>query len=176
MKVKEKILYKGKWIDLKKAKARINGKEIEKEFACTHSPKAVAILPVVGKNKIILVKQYRFAAKREIWEIPAGFLKKNEKPEITAKRELEEETGFKAKKLKKIAEFFQSPGYLREYIYLFKAYVEEKGKQSFDKDEFIKKVKIFTQKEVLKMIKEKKIVDAKTIIAILLWKLEGSKK
>lgn len=176
MNVKEKFLYRGRWLDLKKVEVKIGERKIENEIACTRDPKAVAILPITKENKVILIKKYRCAAKKKMWEIPAGFLKGNERAEITAKRELKEETGFEAKKLKKIAEFFQSPGYLREYIYLFKADVGEKGKQIFDEEEFIKKVKVFSQKEALKMIKEKKIVDAKTIIAILLWKLEGSKK
>jgi ADP-ribose pyrophosphatase len=170
MKIKEKFLYKGKIIDLKKVEAKIGKKKIEKEIACLHLPRSVGILPLIRKDKIVLIKNYRLAAKKEMWEIPAGFLKKNEKPEIGAKRELKEETGFLAKRLKRICQFYFSPGYLREYMIVFKAEKLEKGKQNLEEGEMIKKVKIFSQKEVLKMIKNKKIEDAKTIIAILLWK------
>jgi ADP-ribose pyrophosphatase len=129
-------------------------------------PKTVGILPLIGKDKIILIRQFRFPIGKEIWEIPAGKLDRGEKPEIGAKRELKEETGYEAKELKKIGEFYLSPGYSTEYMYLFLAKGLKKGEQSLDKGEKIKEVKIFSRKEVLKMIKSRKIVDAKTILAL----------
>jgi ADP-ribose pyrophosphatase len=129
-------------------------------------PKTVGILPLIGKNKIVLIRQFRFPINKEIWEIPAGKLDRGEKPEIGAKRELKEETGYEAKELKKIGEFYLSPGYSTEYMYLFLAKGLKKGEQSLDKGEKIKEVKIFSKKEVLKMIKTRKIVDAKTILAL----------
>jgi ADP-ribose pyrophosphatase len=129
-------------------------------------PKTVGILPLIGKDKIVLIRQFRFPINKEIWEIPAGKLDRGEKPEIGARRELKEETGYEAKELKKIGEFYLSPGYSTEYMYLFLARGLKKGKQSLDKGEKIKEVKIFSRKEVLKMIKSRKIVDAKTILAL----------
>jgi len=168
MKPKNKILYQGKEISVKL---------IEKEFLKKKAkiivvdfPKTVGVLPIDENGKIILVKQYRFPAKKELWEIPAGKLKKGEKPEIGAKRELKEETGFEAEKLEKIAEYFVSPGYTSEYQYLFVAKDLKKGKQLLDEDEIIKKVKAFSLKEILKMIKERKIIDVKTILAVNLYK------
>jgi ADP-ribose pyrophosphatase len=128
--------------------------------------KTVGILPLIGKDKIVLIRQFRFPINKEIWEIPAGKLDRGEKPEIGAKRELKEETGYEAKELKKIGEFYLSPGYSTEYMYLFLARGLKKGEQSLDKGEKIKEVKIFSKKEVLKMIKTRKIVDAKTILAL----------
>ena len=129
-------------------------------------PQTVGILPVIGKNKIVLIKQFRFPINKEIWEIPAGKLDRGEKPEIGAKRELREETGYEAKILKKIGEFYLSPGYSTEYMYLLVAKGLKKGEQKLDIGEKIKEVKIFSKKEVLKMIKSRKIVDAKTILAL----------
>jgi ADP-ribose pyrophosphatase len=129
-------------------------------------PKTVGILPLIGKDKIVLIREFRFPINKEIWEIPAGKLDRGEKPEIGAKRELKEETGYEAKELKKIGEFYLSPGYSTEYMYLFLATGLKKGEQSLDKGEKIKEVKIFSKKEVLKMIKSRKIVDAKTILAL----------
>jgi ADP-ribose pyrophosphatase len=129
-------------------------------------PKTVGILPLIGKDKIVLIRQFRFPINKEIWEIPAGKLHRGEKPEIGAKRELKEETGYEAKNLKKIGEFYLSPGYSTEYMYLFLARGLNKGEQSLDRGEKIKEVKIFSRKEVLKMIKSRKIVDAKTILAL----------
>jgi len=119
-------------------------------------PKTVGILPLVGKNKIVLIKQFRFPIKKEIWEIPAGKLNKGEKPEIGAKRELKEETGYVAKELKKIGEFYLSPGYSTEYMYLFLAKGLKKGKQILDKGEKIEEVKIFFEKRDIKNDKERK--------------------
>ena len=175
MKIKRvKEIYKGSEVGLKLIKAKFGKKEIKKEVVLHKN--SVGILPLIGKEKIVLVKQYRFPAKRELWEIPAGMLEKNEKPIKAAKRELKEETGFEAKKLLKIAEFYKSPGYNTEYMHLFKANQLKKGKQYLDEDELINRVKVFSLKEVLKMMKRKEIVDAKTIIGILLWKLEALKK
>lgn len=169
MKIKKvKGIYKGKEISLKIICAKFNEKEIEKEVV--FYPKTVAILPLIEKDKIVLVRQYRFPVKKEIWEIPAGKLKKGEKPEIGAKRELKEETGFEPKKLRKISQFYLSPGYSNEFMFLFQAEGLKKGKQVVDENEIINKVKIFSLTEILKMIKNKKIIDAKTIIAVLLWK------
>jgi ADP-ribose pyrophosphatase len=129
-------------------------------------PKTVGILPLIGKDKIVLIRQFRFPINKEIWEIPAGKLNKGEKPEIGAKRELKEETGYEAKNLKKIGEFYLAPGYSTEYMYLFLAQGLKKGEQNLDKGEKIREVKIFSKKEVLKVIKSRKIVDAKTILAL----------
>ena len=164
MKEKSKILYQDKEISLKLIEKKILKKKVK--AVILDFPKTVGVLPVDESGKIILVKQYRFPAKKELWEIPAGKLKKGEKPELGAKRELKEETGFEAKKLKKMAEYFVSPGYTSEYQYLFVAKDLKKGKQLLEKDEIIKKVKAFSLNEILKMIKEKKIIDAKTILAI----------
>ena len=175
MKIKEvQEICKGSEVGVKLIKAKFGKKEIKKEVVLHKN--SVGILPLIGKEKIVLVKQYRFPAKEELWEIPAGMLEKNEKPIKAAKRELKEETGFEAKKLLKIAEFYKSPGYNTEYMHLFKANQLKKGKQYLDEDELINRVKVFSLKEVLKMMKRKEIVDAKTIIGILLWKLEALKK
>ena len=168
MKIKRvRKIYKGGELNLELIEVNFGEKKIKKEIVLHKN--SVGILPLIGKNKIVLIKQYRFPAKRELWEIPAGMLKKNEKPRITARRELKEETGFEAERIVKIAEFYKSPGYDTEYMHLFKANRLKKGKQHLDQEELINKVKVFSLKEALKMIKNKKIVDAKTILAILLY-------
>jgi ADP-ribose pyrophosphatase len=145
-------------------KVEIDGEECKKNFI--QFPNTVGILPLIEKDKIVLIRQFRFPITKEIWEIPAGKLDKREKPEVGAKRELKEETGYEAKELKKIGEFYLSPGYSTEYMYLFLARGLKSGEQKLDKGEKIKEVKIFSKKEVLKMIKSRKIVDAKTILAL----------
>jgi ADP-ribose pyrophosphatase len=164
MKIKTIKKLKGPTATFKIIKVEIEGEEYEKNFIQFRN--TVGILPLIGKDKIVLIRQFRFPINKEIWEIPAGKLEKGEKPEIGAKRELKEETGYEAKNLKKIGEFYLAPGYSTEYMYLFLAQGLKKGEQNLDKGEKIKEVKIFSKKEVLKMIKTGKIVDAKTILAL----------
>lgn len=114
-----------------------------------------------------MVRQPRFAIKQMTWEVPAGTLGKGENPLLCAKRELEEETGLKAGKIKKILAFYSSPGFLHEKMHLYKATNLKAGTMNLDDDEEIT-VKVFTKKELLRMIKTGKIVDAKTIVALLL--------
>jgi ADP-ribose pyrophosphatase len=82
----------------------MEGEKIKRDVV--NFPKTVGILPLIEKDKVILIRQFRSPIKKEIWEIPAGKLDKGEKPEVGAKRELKEETGYEAKELKKIGEFF----------------------------------------------------------------------
>lgn len=158
----EETIYKGEVITLKK----ITEKETIKEVV--FYPKSVAVLPQVKKDKIILIKQYRLPAGSFLWEIPAGKLEQGETPKEAAQRELREETGYMATDLKKLAEYYVSPGYSTEYQYLFLAQKLKRRRPIFnkDKDEKIKEVRPFSLKEVLEMMKEKKIIDLKTTLAI----------
>lgn len=128
-------------------------------------PRTVGILAYF-KNKIILVKQFRFPLKKETLEIPAGKVEKNETPERAAKRELLEETGFIAKNLEKIGQFYPTPGYSNEVLSLFRAKNLNKSKQKMDEDEFIKEIRFLNIKKALSLIKKGKIEDGKTILAI----------
>ncbi len=129
-------------------------------------PGAAVVVPFLDKNRVIMVNQPRFAIRQNTWEIPAGILNKGENPLLCAKRELEEETGFKAGKMKKIIAFYSSPGFLHEKMHLYKATNLKPVKMNLDEYEDIK-IKIFSKKQLLKMIKTGKIVDAKTIAALL---------
>jgi len=161
---KTKRLYKGRWLSLDVVDWELGGRKRRNEVVIF--PNTVGILPIFKKDKVVLVKQYRFPAKKELWEIPAGIIEKNEKPEKAARRELEEETGFKPGRMIKMAGFYPSSGYTTEYLHLFKTNVSKRGKQSLDETELINKVKIFDLRKVSEMIKKRKIIDAKTIIAV----------
>lgn len=129
----------------------------------------VAILPITRKGYMLLEIQYRPAVGKTIFEVPAGHIERNETPIHAAKRELEEETGFRAGKLKQLTHFYPSPGILSKNEYVFIATNLSKGKTSFDKDEDIatKEVSIDL---ALRYIRSGKIVDAKTMIAVLYYK------
>lgn len=132
-----------------------------------HQGSAV-MMAVDEKKRVLLVRQYRLPADRYLWELPAGKIDDGETPAQTAKRELIEETGYRAKKWKKLAEFFPSPGYVQEKmtIYLAKDLVE--GEAQPMEDERIES-KWFTKKELTEMIRSNKIIDSKTLIGYLYW-------
>ncbi len=159
--MKKEIIYQGKIFSVERVRKKGKDGEI------INFPKTVAIIPLISKNEIVLISQYRFPLRKYIWEIPAGKLEKGEKPEKGAERELLEETGFRPGKLERLSEFYISPGYSKEYMFLFKAINLRKENQfTIPKEELIREVKIFKLREVKTMIKEKKILDIKTILGI----------
>jgi ADP-ribose pyrophosphatase len=161
---KTKRVYNGKEFSVDKIDWELDKKKWKKEVLVY--PDTVAVLGFLDKNNVLLVRQYRFPVKKELWELPAGRLEKGEKPIKGAKREFKEETGYSAGLFKKIADVYLSPGHSTECIHIFKATKLKKGKQFFDDNEFIANVRKFDIKEVKDMIKKGKIVDAKTIIAV----------
>jgi len=136
-------------------------------FNFIEHPQTVVIIPFISKNEIILIRQYRYPLKKFIWELPAGKVKEGESIKECAARELEEETGFKAGKLKKLFSFYSTPGYSSEIIHVFIASELKKGEQKLDEREIIPRVKRFKIKDAIKLITERKIKDGKTILALL---------
>ena len=118
------------------------------------------------KNEVVLIKQFRKPAEQEIFEIPAGLVEKGETDPDAVKRELEEETGFKAGKIEKLFEAYASPGYSSEVIQYYLARGLKKTKQNLDPDEMIE-VQLVPFESSLKMIASGEIRDNKTILAIL---------
>ncbi|MDS9997192.1 ADP-ribose pyrophosphatase [Bacillus atrophaeus] len=164
--IEKEKLFSGKIIDLYVEDVELpNGKTSKREIV--KHPGAVAVLAVTDSNKIILVNQYRKPLERTIVEIPAGKLEKGEEPEYTALRELEEETGYTAKKLTKITAFYTSPGFADEIVHLFLAedlsVLEEK--RELDEDEFVEVMEV-TLEDALKLVETREVYDAKTAYAI----------
>jgi ADP-ribose pyrophosphatase len=144
-----------------------NGK-IGKRIRIDH-PQAAAIVPFVSDKEIIMVKQYRYALQRETLEIPAGKVDKGEGPEECIKRELIEETGFEVKFIEWLYTYAPAIGYSNELIYLYSGRDLKKIETKIDEDE-ISSLEILKLDEVLRMIKNHKIIDSKTIIALSLIK------
>jgi len=142
-----------------------DGKRAVREYM--EHPGAVAVIPFVDKHNILLVEQYRFPVKQVTFEIPAGKLEKGERPLSCVARELEEETGYRAKLIKKLCSFWPTPAFSDEVIHIYRAdkLVKAQG-PSPDDDEFIKAHK-FPFKKVFDWIRSGKIKDSKTIIAML---------
>src|SRR5580765_2712171 len=132
-----------------------------------HHPGSAVILPAFDDGTIALVRQYRHPAVKYLLELPAGTLNDQERPEEGAARELEEELGVVAGKLEKLTEFFVSPGFCEEKMWVYLATELTETKQRLDDDELIEVVRI-SFVEALEMISDGEIEDAKTMIGLML--------
>jgi ADP-ribose pyrophosphatase len=132
-----------------------------------HQGSAV-MMPVGEKNRVLLVRQFRLPANAFLWELPAGKVDEGETPLQAAKRELIEETGYRAKTWKKLASFFPSPGYVEEKMTIFLATDLTEGEAQPMDDERIE-TRWFPKKELGELIRTNKITDGKTMIGYLHW-------
>ena len=132
-----------------------------------HKGSAV-VMPVDVKKRILLVKQYRLPARAYMWELPAGKIDPGETALQAARRELKEETGCRARKFTKLADFYPSPGFLAEKMTIYLATELTEGEAAPMEDERIEK-RWFTAKEIDDLIQKGKIIDAKTQIGFLRW-------
>jgi ADP-ribose pyrophosphatase len=130
-----------------------------------HHPGAAAVVPFVGPERILLLRQYRFAAGGFIWEVPAGKLEPGEPPERCAERELEEETGYRAGRLVRTGLILTTPGFTDERIHLFSAFDLVPGSRAHEHDEVIE-IHEVALAEALAMIDRGELVDGKSIAAI----------
>ncbi|PYU15348.1 MAG: hypothetical protein DMG37_05215 [Acidobacteria bacterium] len=131
----------------------------------TH-PGSVVVLPVLPDGRVLLIQQYRYAARQYLWELVAGRMDHGETPIEGAARELKEETGYTAKKLKIFLEFFPTPGFLEEKMYLLLAKGLTPGKAEPEEDEKIV-TRAYTHKQLDEMLRKKNLRDAKTIAGVL---------
>lgn len=158
-------IYKGKIFDIHIDKIRDGNIEYDREIV-VHKGSAV-ILPVFEDGTVAMVRQYRHAARQFLLEIPAGTLNSGEPPEVGAARELEEEIGVRAEKLEKLTEFYVSPGFLTEKMFVYLATGLTKTQQNLEEDENLT-VERHSFQQLYEMIKNGEIVDAKTIASVLL--------
>ena len=138
-----------------------------------HGGSAV-MMPVDDRGRVLLVRQYRLPARSYLWELPAGRIDPGETPLQTAKRELVEETGYRAKRWTKLAGYWPSPGFLAEKMNLYLAEDLTAGKQNPMEDERIE-TRWFTAKELDEQIAKGKMEDGKTLIGYLIWKNRSGK-
>jgi len=129
-------------------------------------PGAVVILPILANKKIALIKQYRRAIDEIIIELPAGIIEPDENPKDTASRELQEEIGYYAHEITYLLEFYATPGFCNEKIRLYLAQNLEKKSLDGDEDEAIDVFEL-DEEEIKRYIKNRKIIDAKTLTALL---------
>jgi ADP-ribose pyrophosphatase len=129
-------------------------------------PGSVVVIPVLDDGRIVLIRQFRYAARQYLWELVAGHKEPGEDPSVGARRELLEETGYTAKRVRKLFEIFPSPGLLGERMDVYLAEGLTRGKSKPEEDEKIS-LRVVTLAEAERWIREAKIRDAKTIAGLL---------
>ncbi len=160
-----KKVFAGRVIEVTVDTVREGGKSYVREVV--HHRGSAVILPAFDDGTIGLVRQYRHPAARYLLECPAGTLDDKEPPEAGAARELEEELGLVAGKLEKLSEFFISPGFCEEKMWLYLATDLTETAQRLEEDEMIEVVRLPIER-ALQMITDGEIEDAKTIIGLML--------
>lgn len=141
--------------------------ELTYQREVVHHNGSAVIVPVFDDSTVALVKQYRHPAVRFLLEVPAGTLAKGERPDAGAARELKEELGLVAARLEKLSEFFVSPGFCEEKMWVYLATELSEGEQALEDDEILEVVRLPIA-EALEMITSGEIQDAKTIIGLML--------
>ena len=131
-------------------------------------PGAVVILPILDRDHVCLLRNFRPAVGEELWEVPAGTLEPGEPPDEAAARELTEETGYQAARWRRLREFYPSPGILSEKVFLYVAQELTPGPQHLEADEHIEP-RVVSWTDALAWALDGTIRDAKTLVALMTW-------
>ena len=168
--ISKKRVYTGRIVSLDVDTVRFPNGTIGDLEMLRHSG-ASAVIPFLDDRSgadpgILLIRQYRYATEGEIYEIPAGRLDKGEDPKACAERELREETGYSAVNVEHLTTFYTTPGFTDEKIHIFAADAVNPGSSALEADEIVELAPMpFSQ--ALEMVRQGRIVDGKTIIALL---------
>lgn len=147
------------------------GRPVRREVV--RHPGAVLIVPVLDDKNLVMIRNYRLAVDRELWEFPAGTLGAGEDPQAAALRELEEETGYVAGRVRKLGEFYTSPGFADELIRVFAAEDLTYKGQRLEPGEEIQVVKV-PLNDALTMVHDGRLMDAKSVAALALYQLSSA--
>lgn len=158
-------VFRGKILDVRRDSVELpDGRTATMEVV--HSADATAVVAINSNREVLLINQFRYSAGGMLLEIPAGKMETGESPLECARRELEEETGYRAQNLRHLASFFTTPGFCTEKIHLFLAADLTLNSQNLDRDEFIEVVAMPLDK-ALEKVDRGEIADAKTIVGLL---------
>lgn len=158
-------VYSGVRVDVHRLKVKCpSGREAVREVIA--HPGAVVMVPVMDNGDIVLIRNQRVAVGERLWELPAGTLEPDERPEATAKRELEEETGYRPSVIDPLTNFYSSPGFSNEVLYGYACKGLQLFEQSLDEGEDIQ-VEVHPWEAVIQMVGNGVIRDAKSIAALL---------
>jgi len=165
--VEKQRIYEGKKISLEVHHLQDeDGHRIRREVVV--HPGAVVVLAFLSADRILLIRNRRYAAGQILVELPAGTLDRGEDPMNCAGRELQEETGYLAGRLQRLGNFYSSPGVLSEKLYAFAAYDLERTATALEEGEEIE-VMDESIDQAIEMIREGRIIDAKTIATLLIY-------
>jgi ADP-ribose pyrophosphatase len=167
--IKKEKIFSGKVVSIYKRIVEHNDGTLWERETASYDGSAACVLGVF-KDEIILVKQYRPSVEETLFEIPAGKIEKGELPQEAAKREFEEETGLIPLKLDKLVEFYPTPGFVDEKLYLYFADKFVEGNVHLDQGEVLNVFKLPIS-DIDEYISSNKIKDGKTLIGLLLWKV-----
>jgi len=162
--LERRTCYRGRVIRLIREVLQVDGQRVVRETVV--HPGAVVIVPMLDRSRVVLVRQYRRAVRRTLLELPAGTLTTGETRAACARRELEEETGWRAQKLRRISQFYAAPGLIDEQLTVFIATGLGRTAARPEPDELVNPV-ILRLSSAIAKIHSGAICDAKTIIGIL---------
>ncbi len=167
--IARELVAKGSIIDYYKDTMELPNGNVVKWDHIEHKG-AAAVIPVLDNGNIVMVKQFRNAIERSIWEIPAGGLDGKEEPsKIAAIRELKEETGYESEQVEFLITIHTTVAFCSEKIDIYVAHDLQRGEQKLDENEFVE-VKEFSLSELCEMIYAGEITDSKTISALMAYK------
>lgn len=164
--IRSKRIHNGRVLKLRVDLLEVIDSGVRIERDVIEHPGAIVLIPVDSKGRLLMVEQYRHAVGETLLELPAGTLEPGEEPIVCANRELQEEVGYKAKTLKPMGGYYAAPGYTSEYMHLFLATGLAPSRLKGDEEEGIS-AKPVSVSRALRMIKDGKIRDAKSVAGIL---------
>ncbi len=164
--IESQTLYRGRVVTLRIDTVRLPNGRIARREVVEHRG-AVAIVPLLDENTVLLIRQYRQAVGETLLEIPAGTLEPDEPPDSCARRELEEETGYQARQLRRLFSQYLAPGYSQEVLHVYLAEDLTRAHKNLDEDELTELVPTPLD-QVAEMILQGKIKDSKTIAGLLM--------
>ena len=162
--VSRRVVYRGRFIQLLREILKVEGRRMVRETV--RHPGAVVIVPMLSRTRVVFVRQYRRAVNRELLELPAGTLGRGERAAVCARRELEEETGWRARRWTRLGQFYAAPGFTSEQMTIFLAEGLTRVASHPEPDELVRPV-VLPLRSALAKIRTGAICDAKSIIGLL---------
>ncbi len=144
-----------------------DGKDYHIKRSIIRHQGSAVMMAVDEKKRVLLVRQYRHAVGGFLWELVAGHIERGERALAAARRELLEETGFRARRFERWAEFFPTPGFLSEKMVLFRATGLRAGRARPEADEALE-ARAFSRSALRRLLRRKQLRDGKTLIGVLL--------